>query len=934
MAHIFISYSRKDEAFARQLVGDLDRLGAEPWIDVDNIPAGMDWSDAVQQALDNCRLMIVVISPHSTVSRHVQDEWKYFMDQGKPLIPVLHQPTKLHFQLNRLHYIDFHAQDYATAFAQLHSELLRGGIQLTPLTGTILSIPVRAQEKSERKQNIAGIPRRYIVLGVISLLVVAISIALLAGGGGDGSIDSSPTFAAEMLVTPTNIEVAPTRAAYDVTMAPIQSAVDFEETATETSTPTQIPLPSPTPKGINPGDVKLSDGPSSLMLVIMLDDSSSMFMTNSANSAGRYGVAGRDPSDPLDGFGGGVTVGTRDEAVRTVLQLLASDPRQSHQVAIMQFSAGDAYQWISESQDMPFFSVGGPGYDPELELSHLFELVAKRLNSTGPGNPAGPSDIRVLLTIAEGELRSQSIQYMGKPSHTLRSQTNSARNQLKPAILLITDDVPMEFPWSPSNANPWLNPNTHIWTQYTEVLDENLNTLRGYLPSSNCSNTIHGEAGGVPIGVIALGVANWVGVDGSIAQGQHAEPYYRVLVSSLSDDDLYYPIDPMLEDQSDDLIAKFRNAGTDFVNTVRCNQVAHLAPDVSSSQLTIYKLNISDFHRMIRFVIDTEDDGSVPPEIMPADGDRTYTRYAPPYAASISYQYFGDGVSREIWTFLQQADWAGEWTITFPGETQISQLAVETEIQIGDLVAVPDKDSYLIINNDDAFFAARLATGGLPVDPVTDPLIDHIETIIAGETFPVILDQERLIIAYSSDTPPLPGFYDWHVIIYFNPHYFEAPPVRVSIPSVIQFDETFTRGDIAPANGTVWNCEYLDSGEYGQLFEVQLIKPVHFVDNSVLSTIEIQVFDENPSENPEIAPVRRLVWNNNGSDTATFEGVIPCDYLKPSGNEETIWIKAEFADNSPVFELFAWDYTLSPTSTPVPTPTINPTSTVELTPDN
>lgn len=52
MARVFISYSRKDEAFARWLAASLSQLGADVWIDIEDIPAGMKWSSAIQQGLD------------------------------------------------------------------------------------------------------------------------------------------------------------------------------------------------------------------------------------------------------------------------------------------------------------------------------------------------------------------------------------------------------------------------------------------------------------------------------------------------------------------------------------------------------------------------------------------------------------------------------------------------------------------------------------------------------------------------------------------------------------------------------------------------------------------------------------------------------------------------------------------------------------------
>jgi WD40 repeat protein len=124
MPKIFISYSRKDEDFARQLATDLDRLGASVWIDVDDIPPGVNWSSAIQQGLDDCDTLVLVMSPDALGSTNVTDEWQYFRDEGKPIVPVICRRTQIvHFQLRRIQYIDFAEQDYEMGLNQLRTRL-------------------------------------------------------------------------------------------------------------------------------------------------------------------------------------------------------------------------------------------------------------------------------------------------------------------------------------------------------------------------------------------------------------------------------------------------------------------------------------------------------------------------------------------------------------------------------------------------------------------------------------------------------------------------------------------------------------------------------------------------------------------------------------------------------------------------------------------
>lgn len=130
MSRIFLSYSRRDETFARRLTGDLAQLDMDVWLDIEDIQPGMQWTAAIQAGLDAADVMILVISPESMASNNVTDEWQYFLDHDRPVIPVLLRPADVHYRLNRLQYIDFASQDYTVAFRQLADALRNVGVAL------------------------------------------------------------------------------------------------------------------------------------------------------------------------------------------------------------------------------------------------------------------------------------------------------------------------------------------------------------------------------------------------------------------------------------------------------------------------------------------------------------------------------------------------------------------------------------------------------------------------------------------------------------------------------------------------------------------------------------------------------------------------------------------------------------------------------------
>jgi hypothetical protein len=154
MNRVFISYSRKDNHFARRIADSLADAGIDVWIDVEDIPSGIKWSTAIQEGLITSKVLVVIISPDSMASRNVEDEWQYFLDKDKLVVPILWRPAEIHFQLNRIQYINFYTQPYNVALLRLYEELKRAGVKI--------NIPAYLEvtkHKNEYTPNNAPTPR-------------------------------------------------------------------------------------------------------------------------------------------------------------------------------------------------------------------------------------------------------------------------------------------------------------------------------------------------------------------------------------------------------------------------------------------------------------------------------------------------------------------------------------------------------------------------------------------------------------------------------------------------------------------------------------------------------------------------------------------------------------------------------------------------------
>ncbi len=126
----FFSYARDDAEFALKLAKDLREAGARLWVDQLDIPAGHQWDDAIEEALEACPCMLVVLSPTAVASRNVKDEINYAIEEDKRIVPVIHLECAVPFRLRRIQRIDLEA-DYHAGFARLKEEL---GIAEEPTT--------------------------------------------------------------------------------------------------------------------------------------------------------------------------------------------------------------------------------------------------------------------------------------------------------------------------------------------------------------------------------------------------------------------------------------------------------------------------------------------------------------------------------------------------------------------------------------------------------------------------------------------------------------------------------------------------------------------------------------------------------------------------------------------------------------------------------
>lgn len=91
--HIFLAYAREDwERFVAGLTISLQDAGLSVWVEQYLTPGGADWREAVDQAMRECWLMVVVMSPRSLALNQLKTDYRYFLNHDKPVLPLVYEP--------------------------------------------------------------------------------------------------------------------------------------------------------------------------------------------------------------------------------------------------------------------------------------------------------------------------------------------------------------------------------------------------------------------------------------------------------------------------------------------------------------------------------------------------------------------------------------------------------------------------------------------------------------------------------------------------------------------------------------------------------------------------------------------------------------------------------------------------------------------------
>jgi pSer/pThr/pTyr-binding forkhead associated (FHA) protein len=125
--HVIIVYAREDwEARVAPLLVRLQDTRLNAWVDQGLSPGSDDWRMAVEQALRECWLMVLVVSPEAFNSSDVKVMYRYFLNENKPIILLMQDANQtLPGELNRLRSILYTPENSERSFHKLVFEIMQ-----------------------------------------------------------------------------------------------------------------------------------------------------------------------------------------------------------------------------------------------------------------------------------------------------------------------------------------------------------------------------------------------------------------------------------------------------------------------------------------------------------------------------------------------------------------------------------------------------------------------------------------------------------------------------------------------------------------------------------------------------------------------------------------------------------------------------------------
>ena len=125
--HVFVSHGSDDSPQANELAAFVESKGVKAWIAPRDVRPGQDYSEQLQEAIEQCIAFVVLVTDKANKSPYVRAETEMAFSTGKPIFPVRMTDIKpaagLAFFLKIRHWTDAFGPGRDASLARLGREI-------------------------------------------------------------------------------------------------------------------------------------------------------------------------------------------------------------------------------------------------------------------------------------------------------------------------------------------------------------------------------------------------------------------------------------------------------------------------------------------------------------------------------------------------------------------------------------------------------------------------------------------------------------------------------------------------------------------------------------------------------------------------------------------------------------------------------------------
>jgi hypothetical protein len=172
---VFISYSTKDQKIVEGLSAYLEQNGIRCFVAFRDIPSGIVWAKSVTEAIESCKLMVVVFSENFNRSKQVDREIEMCIEDGKPILSFKIENTdfkgvKKYF-LKNLNWIDAFPHP-EKCFGKLYNNIIK------------LSPDIEAESEKRHAEPLfvkssLSSGKFYFIIGAVAVFVAVLAFFIL-----------------------------------------------------------------------------------------------------------------------------------------------------------------------------------------------------------------------------------------------------------------------------------------------------------------------------------------------------------------------------------------------------------------------------------------------------------------------------------------------------------------------------------------------------------------------------------------------------------------------------------------------------------------------------------------------------------------------------------------------------------------------------------